>query len=95
LALMGQKWFLVWNAAELGNTEDQSAYLPYARLLRWLFLSLHFGVMCPLAVMGIVWTWKDRKQLWPLYAIALTYALSVAIFYSVPHKLIPNLPPPT
>lgn len=92
LALMGQKWFLVWNAAELGDTEDQSAYLPYARLLRWLFSSLHFGVMCPLAVMGIVWTWKDRKQLWLLYAIALTYALSVAIFYVFSRYRLPLIP---
>ena len=92
LKLMGRKWFLVWNAAELGDTEDQSAYVPYARLLRWLSSFLHFGVICPLAVMGMVWTWKDRKQLWPLYAIALTYALSIAIFYVFSRYRLPLIP---
>jgi len=90
--LMARKGFLVWNAAELGDTEEQSAYATYSPLLRWLSAVLHFGVLCPLAVIGVVWMWHRRHLLWIVMALALTYAASVAAFYVFARYRLPLFP---
>ena len=90
--LMAHKGLLVWNAAELGDTEEQSAYAAYSPLLRWLSAVLHFGVLCPLAVMGVVWMWPRRRELWIVPAVALMYAASVAAFYVFARYRLPLFP---
>lgn len=81
MRLLARKWFLAWNAVELGDTEEQGVYAEHSTVLRWLAKCLHFGVLCPLAVLGVTWTWRDRRRLWILHATALVYALSVTAFY--------------
>jgi len=78
--LMVWKWFLVWNASELVDTEEQSAYAEFSPLLQWLSVILHFGVFFPLALAGVVWT-RDRPSLWLMSSTALVYAVSVAAFF--------------
>ena len=90
--LMARKGFLVWNAQELGDTEEQSAYAAYSPLLRWLSAVLHFGVLCPLAVMGVVWMWHRSRELWIVAAMMLTYAASVAAFYVFARYRLPLFP---
>ncbi len=90
--LMARKGFLVWNAQELGDTEEQSAYAAYSPLLRWLSAVLHFGVLCPLAFMGAVWMWDRRRELWIVAAMMLTYAASVAAFYVFARYRLPLFP---
>ncbi len=91
--LMARKGFLVWNAKELGDTEEQSAYAAHSPLLRWLSAVLHFGVLCPLAVMGMVWMWPHRRRaLWVVGAVALAYAVSVAAFYVFARYRLPLFP---
>ncbi|WP_395741553.1 tetratricopeptide repeat protein [Prosthecobacter sp.] len=92
IRLMGRKWLLVWNAAELGDTEEQSAYAAHSALLRWLSAVLHFGVLCPLAVMGAVWLWGRRRELWLVPAMGLMYAASVAAFYVFARYRLPLFP---
>lgn len=90
--LMARKWLLVWNAHELGDTEEQSAYAEHSSLLRWLSVFLHFGVLCPLASLGAVWLWPRRRELWIFPAVALTYAASVAAFYVFARYRLPLVP---
>ncbi len=92
LRLMWRKWFLVWNAAEMGDTEEQAAYAEYSFILRGLSAFLHFGVLCPLAVAGAVWTWRNWRKTWLLIALAVAYAASVAAFYVFARYRLPLFP---
>ena len=78
--LLTRKWFLVWNAVELPDTEEQSVYAEHSPMLRWLSVVLHFGVLCPLAAAGVVWSHR-RPSIWLWIAAALVYAASVTVFY--------------
>ncbi len=79
--LMARKWALVWNVIELPDTEDVYTYGEYSTLLNGLTRRFHFGVLCPLAALGVVVTWPMRQRLWLLYVMLLSYAGSVAMFY--------------
>jgi hypothetical protein len=63
------------------DTEDQYAYENWSHLLRILTPVLHFGVLGPLAMLGVCMTWTQRRQVWVLYLLAVSYAASVACFY--------------
>ncbi len=81
LALMARKTAMVWNAVEIADTEDIYTFSRQSWLMGALLFAFHFGVLCPLAIFGAVATWRRWSTLWPLYAIALGYAASVAIFF--------------
>jgi len=92
LLLMARKWLLTWNAAELVDAEDVDTYGEYSWLLRILNRVFHFGVLCPLAAFGLAVTWKQRDRLWVLYAIVLSVAASVAMFYVFARYRYPMVP---
>ncbi len=92
LRLLWKKWFLVWNAAELGDTEEQAAYAEYSPVLRLPFWLLHFGVLCPLAAAGAVWMRREWRRTWLLLAIGLTYAGTVTAFYVFARYRLPLFP---
>jgi tetratricopeptide (TPR) repeat protein len=92
LRLMLGKWLLVWNAAEIVDTDSIEAYGDSSRLLATLSASWHFGFLAPLALAG-VWLTKSRwRRLWLLYAMLLTVAASVALFYVVARYRYPLTP---
>ena len=41
----------------------------------------HFGVLVPLALLGVVRHLAERRRLWMLYAMLATYAATLVIFY--------------
>lgn len=79
--LLAWKWALVWNVEEISDTDTWRAYADHSSLLFALGLVFHFGVLCPLAVFGVVATWGGRRRLWILHALSLTVALSVTLFF--------------
>ena len=81
LALLANKWLLVWNAREIEDSDDFYIYQHWSWLLRPLAWISHFGLLAPLAVVGIFLTVKQWRQLWLLYAMILSLAASVAAFY--------------
>lgn len=81
LALLGQKWFLVWGASEIVDTEGLEGYQDVSRGLDWLGAVLHFGVLCPLAAFGVVVTSRQWRTLWLLYGFLVAIAISVTLFY--------------
>jgi tetratricopeptide (TPR) repeat protein len=81
LKLMGRKVALLWNATEMLDTESQEAHAEWSLPLRLGGAIGHFGILVPLAVFGVIVTWPLRSRLWVLYAMTLTYAASVVIFY--------------
>jgi tetratricopeptide (TPR) repeat protein len=92
LRLMGRKCLLVWNVSEVGDSEDQYTYGDWSPLLRVLNRWLHFGTLCPLALLGVCLTWSQRRRLWLLYAIAIGYGGSVALFYVFSRYRFPIVP---
>ncbi|MBW2295212.1 MAG: glycosyltransferase family 39 protein [Deltaproteobacteria bacterium] len=81
LRLLAWKWALVWNVEELSDTDTWRAYADHSTLLYALGLVFHFGVLCPLAAFGVVASWGKRRRLWVLYALGLTVAFSVTLFF--------------
>ncbi len=90
--LLFRKWLLVWNATEMGDSDDQYTYGDWSPLLQALNSLLHFGTLCPLAALGICLTWNRRRQLWILYAMILVYAGSVVLFYVFARYRFPLVP---
>lgn len=92
LALIGRKAALFWNRTEFVDTESQSSYEDSSSLLRVLSPVGHFGVLVPMAVLGIIATWADRSRLGVLYAIAAAYTASVVMFYVSARYRLPLVP---
>lgn len=92
LALLGRKAALLVNASEAVDTESQDAYAEWSWPL-WLLGSVtHFGVLVPLAAVGIGTTWARWRRLWPLYAIGATIALTTLAFYVLARYRYPLVP---
>src|SRR6185503_13553587 len=81
LALTARKVWLLVNATEMLDTESQESYAEYSWPLRLLGWFGHFGVLVPLALLGMMLSWGDRKRLAILYALTGAYAASVLMFY--------------
>jgi tetratricopeptide (TPR) repeat protein len=90
--LMGRKALLLVNAHEMLDTESQEMYEDRSPLLRVLASVTHFGVLIPLSVLGMAMAWRDRRRLWPLYAMVAIYALSVVGFFVFARYRFPLVP---
>jgi tetratricopeptide (TPR) repeat protein len=92
LNLMIRKVALLGNATEMVDTEDQATYAEWSVSLRLLGPVTHFGVLVPLALIGIVATWRDRSRLAVVYAVLIAYAASVVLFYVFARYRYPLVP---
>jgi Tfp pilus assembly protein PilF/4-amino-4-deoxy-L-arabinose transferase-like glycosyltransferase len=92
LALLGKKWLLVWNAREIEDSDDFYIYQQWSWLLSFLAWFSHFGILAPLAVMGLCLTVNQWRRLWLLYAMILSLAASVAVFYVFGRYRFPLVP---
>jgi tetratricopeptide (TPR) repeat protein len=92
LELMARKAGLVWNRTEFVDTESQASYEEWSPLVRVLAYVGHFGVLVPLAVLGVLATWHQRSRLGPYYAMAMTYATAVVMFYVSARYRLPLVP---
>lgn len=92
LKLMGLKWLRVWNAREIEDSDDFYIYQKFSSLLAFLAGVNHFGVLAPLAALGVLVTWRRWRELWLLYAMIFALALSVAIFYVFGRYRFPLVP---
>jgi tetratricopeptide (TPR) repeat protein len=92
LELMARKFALLWNKTEMLDTESQESYAQWSTVLRIGGLIGHFGVLAPLALIGVWTTWPDRKRLWVLYAMVAAYAASVLLFFIYARYRFPLVP---
>jgi tetratricopeptide (TPR) repeat protein len=107
LELVGRKFALLWNATEMVDTEGQDTYAEWSWPLRILGPIAHFGVLVPLAVLGVCLGGLTRPTgrsnrvpldvpfnvpLNVLLALTLGYAASVLLFYVFARYRYPLVP---
>jgi tetratricopeptide (TPR) repeat protein len=92
LKLVGRKVALLWNADEMLDTESQASHAEWSMLLALGGWVGHFGLLVPLALIGVIATWHDRARLWLLYAMTIAYAASVIAFYVFARYRFPLVP---
>ncbi len=92
LRLTGRKVLLLVNRTEMLDTESQESYADWSAPIALGSWIGHFGLLIPLAVLGLIVTWPDRQRLWILYALTVTYALSVVMFYVFARYRYPLVP---
>jgi tetratricopeptide (TPR) repeat protein len=90
--LMALKWLTVWNAREIEDSDDFYIYQNWSSLLAWFAWINHFGILAPLAVLGLVLTYSQWRNLWLLYAMIFSLAASVAFFYVFGRYRFPLVP---
>jgi tetratricopeptide (TPR) repeat protein len=88
LELVGRKFALLWNATEMVDTEGQDTYAEWSWPLRILGPIAHFGILVPLAVLGVCLS----GPLNILLALSLGYAASVILFYVFARYRYPLVP---
>lgn len=81
LLLMARKLVLSFNAVEIMDTEDLYTYARSSLPLRISAWFLHFGVLLPLAAVGLWCTRSRWRQLLPLYLLPGAYLVSLVAFY--------------
>jgi tetratricopeptide (TPR) repeat protein len=92
ITLLGRKFLLIWNADEMLDTESQETHAESSTLLRVGAWFGHFGLLVPLAVVGVIATWRERRRLWIFHAMAIAYAASVIVFYVFARYRFPLVP---
>jgi tetratricopeptide (TPR) repeat protein len=92
LALLLRKAVLLASSLELVDAEDQYLVASYSPVLRATGWVGNFGVLAPLAAIGVFVTWPRRRQLWWLHAAVAVYAASVLLFYVVARYRYPLVP---
>ena len=81
LQLMFRKVALVFTSVEMVDTEDQYTHAESSILLYVTGLVFHFGVLAPLAVLGLILTWPRRETLLPIYLLFAIYSATLVVFY--------------
>ncbi len=92
ITLQLRKAALLFNLSEMLDTESQETYEDASPILRALARVGHFGVLVPLAAIGLVAAWPERRRLWPILAMAAVYAASVIAFYVFARYRFPLVP---
>jgi tetratricopeptide (TPR) repeat protein len=90
--LIGKKWLMVWNAREIEDSDDYYIYKQWSWLLSFLGRINHFGILAPLAAVGLWLTRHQWRRLWLLYAMIVALASSVAVFYVFGRYRFPLVP---
>jgi hypothetical protein len=83
---------LLWSAGEMLDTESQESHAEWSAVLRMGGWFGHFGVLVPLALLGVIAMWHERSRLWILYAMTIAYAASVLAFYVFARYRFPLVP---
>ena len=90
LHLLYRKFRLFWHAFEIPVSVDIHFYEAHSRLS---YLSLFgFGIVAPLALVGLVWNWHRWRQCGLLYGFGLSYLVSGLLFTVCARYRLPAVP---
>ncbi len=81
LKLLCKKWLLTWGAIEIGDSESIYAHGDWSVVIGLLSRLLNYGLLIPLAAVGLWAGWPLRKTIWPLYIMLLGYASSITVIF--------------
>lgn len=90
--LLGRKVLMTLGATEWMDAEDYYVYIEHSSVLRWLDRFFHFGVLMPLAVLGIFCTAHRAREWWPLYLWVLATAVTLVTFVVFGRYRFPMIP---
>ena len=96
LSLAGKKTLFYFTGFEIPN--NQNIYMvrrfsPLQKALLWRGpLFFPYGLIAPLALVGIALAWRNRKQQAPLYLFIAGYAASVILFFVCARFRVPTIP---
>lgn len=89
--LLARKFALLWNATEMVDTESQETYAEWSWPLRVLGPFTHFGVLVPLALVGLI-VMRRQENAMVLVVLTGAYAASVLVFYVFARYRYPLVP---
>lgn len=92
MRLLIRKFRLVFNVYEIPDAEDLYFYAERCSLIRRLGVVLHFGVICPLGLAGIVATSRTWRRTWVLIALLATIVAGLVAFYVFSRYRFPMVP---
>lgn len=92
LMLMFRKVMLVFTSTELVDTEDQYTHAENSRMLSAAGVLFHFGILAPIAALGLFVTWPRRRILMPLYLMFAMYTGTLVVFYVFARYRLPLVP---
>lgn len=75
-----KKLMLIWNKAEIPDTDPLEIYLDSSFLLRILYYLFNFGILAPVGLTGMFVAWKVKNQIAILYLMFLGMATSLPLF---------------
>jgi 4-amino-4-deoxy-L-arabinose transferase-like glycosyltransferase/Tfp pilus assembly protein PilF len=96
LSLTMKKLVLFWNGGELSNINDIYFFAKRGGVLKgliWKFVIFFpFGIMCPLALSGMMLSYKQFENTLVLLLFVFVYMLSVVLFFVTVRYRVPVLP---
>jgi len=92
VGLMARKTALLFNTTEIADTEDAATYADWSIALRVLGTVSRFGILIPMALIGVIVTWPQRSRLAIVYGMLIAYAASVTFFYVFARYRYPLVP---
>jgi tetratricopeptide (TPR) repeat protein len=92
LRLLGRKILLLMNRTEAVDTESEESHAEWSPVLRATSIAGHFGVLVPLAALGMMAVWPRRRHWAVVYVMVAAYALSVIVFYVFARYRYPLVP---
>lgn len=92
IQLMVLKSLMVVNRYEVPDVESMYVYRDYSWPLKLLGPVWHFGILCPLAVWGIVVTRDQWRRLWLYYLLILVMVAAVVLFFILGRYRQPLVP---
>jgi tetratricopeptide (TPR) repeat protein len=96
LKLMLKKFILFWNGNELSNNRDFYFFARSAPILKpliWRFV-IYFplGIFAPLALVGIILSHKEKRNVFILEVFLFVYMLGVILFFVTARYRVPLIP---
>ena len=95
LRLLAKKVFLFWHGDEIGRNQDVYFWRNYSNILAltlWKWgIAFPFGLVGPLALVGLLFCVRSRGLTLPIVFVAV-YALGVIVFFVTGRYRVPVLP---
>jgi len=96
LRLLSKKLYYFLNSYEIESNKNLYFFSRWSSLLRLFLwdrlLRFPFGIICPLAILGIILNAKYWRKYFLLYAFVFSYMLSVILFFVTSRFRLPVVP---